>query len=351
MSRLRAASRGRTARALVQRLRAVPGVIQVAPKVENQTMVITAQGAQGAIVRGVSPKTLAETPLVAKHMTDGGLDGFGRGEYGGDTIVMGARLADILGVKVGDQVTLMSPSSSTPFGSTYQQKPYVIGGLFSVGMAEYDQAFVFMPLDQAQLFFGKEGAWDEIDVNVKDPDHLDDIKARVAMAAGRGVRVSDWRDANRTYFGALQVEHVAMLLILGFIVLIAALNIISGLIMLVKNKTRDVAILRTIGAGQGAVMRIFFMAGKLDRRRRDPARGYHRGAFLHLHRADPARARMVVPAPSCSPPTSISSTISRRRCSGGGVLDRAVLDRLLVPGDSGAGVAGVADRSGGGAPL
>jgi lipoprotein-releasing system permease protein len=247
--------------AMVQRIRAVPGVVQVAPKVEDETLIAAGPDRQGAIVRGISPQTLRDTPLVAKHLVDGSLDNFGRGDYGGDTIIMGARLADYLGVKAGDKVALASLSSATPFGFAPQQKAYVVGGLFSVGMDEYDRAFVFMPLAQAQLFFGKEGKWDEVDVNVKDPDRLDEIKRQVALAAGQGAYVTDWRDANRTFFGALQVEHVAMLLILGFIVLIAALNIISGLIMLVKNKTRDVAILRTIGAGQGAVMRIFFMAG------------------------------------------------------------------------------------------
>jgi lipoprotein-releasing system permease protein len=249
--------------AIVRRLQAIPGVVQVAPRVEAQTLIVSDRNpqGQGAIVRGVTPQTLRETPLVAQHIGDGSLDGFGRGDYGGDTIVMGGRLADVLGVRAGDQVTLTAPSSSTPFGAAPQQKNYTVGGLFNIGMAEYDQVFVFMPIEQAQLFFGKEGHWDQIDVNVKDPDHLDEIKRQVAIAVGPRAEVTDWRDANRTYFGALQVEHVAMRLILGFIVLIAALNIISGLIMLVKNKTRDVAILRTIGAGQGAVLRIFFMAG------------------------------------------------------------------------------------------
>jgi lipoprotein-releasing system permease protein len=246
--------------ALLARLRRIPGVVQVAPKVETQTLVLANGDTQGAIVRGVTPETLRDTPLVAKHIPQGSMADFGKGEYGGDTILMGARLADSLGLRAGDQVTLMSPSSSTPFGSTYQQKPYVVGGLFSVGMAEFDQAYIYMPLDQAQLFFGKEGVWDEVDVNVKDPDHLDRIKAEVEKVVGRGM-VTDWRDRNRSFFNALQVEHVAMRLILMLIVAIAALNIISGLIMLVKNKGRDVAILRTMGASQGAIMRIFFVAG------------------------------------------------------------------------------------------
>jgi lipoprotein-releasing system permease protein len=247
--------------ALLARLRKIPGVVQVAPKVENQTLVLANGDTQGAIVRGVTPQTLRDTQLVAKHIVQGSMAGFGKGEYGGDTVLMGARLADTLGVRAGDEVTLMSPSSSTPFGSTYQQKTYVVGGLFSVGMAEFDLAYIYMPLDQAQIFFGKEGVWDEVDVNVVDPDNLDRIKAEVAQVVGRGGMVTDWRDRNRSFFNALQVEHVVMRLILMFIVAIAALNIISGLIMLVKNKGRDVAILRTMGASQGAIMRVFFVAG------------------------------------------------------------------------------------------
>lgn len=247
---------------LVRRLAAIPGVKQVVPKVESQTLILSGRQNQGAIVRGVTPEGLRKTPLVADHLLNGAtLDRFGKGDYGGDVIYMGARLAEELDVQAGDQVTLISPSSSTPFGSTYQQKTYLVGGLFNVGMAEFDMAYVFMPLQQAQLFFGKEGAWDEIDIDVVDPDHLDKIRAQVAELAGKTAMVSDWRDRNRTFFGALQVEHAAMLLILGFIVLIAALNVISGLIMLVKNKGRDVAILRTIGASQGAIMRVFFIAG------------------------------------------------------------------------------------------
>ena len=247
--------------ALLARLRKIPGVVQVAPKVETQTLVVANGDTQGAIVRGVRPETLRDTPIVAKHIVQGSMADFGKGEYGGDTILMGARLADTLGVRPGDQITLISPSSSTPFGSTYQQKSFVVGGLFSVGMAEFDLAYLYMPLDQAQLFFGKEGVWDEVDVNVVDPDRLDRIKAEVERVVGRGGMVTDWRDRNRSFFNALQVEHVVMRLILMFIVAIAALNIISGLIMLVKNKGKDVAILRTMGASQSAIMRIFFVAG------------------------------------------------------------------------------------------
>jgi lipoprotein-releasing system permease protein len=136
-----------------------------------------------------------------------------------------------------------------------------VGGIFSVGMSEYDQSFVYMPLAQAQLFFGRGTAVDFIEVKLKDPDKAPALKPALAAAAGPGAVITDWTERNRAYFGALQVERSVMRMIFLFIVALAALNIISGLVMLVKNKGRDIAILRTVGAGQGAILRIFFMIG------------------------------------------------------------------------------------------
>jgi lipoprotein-releasing system permease protein len=136
-----------------------------------------------------------------------------------------------------------------------------VGGIFSVGMSEYDQGFIYMPLSQAQLFFGRGAGVDFIEVRLTDPDKAPDMKAALAAAAGPGAVVTDWTERNSAYFGALKVEHNVMRMIFMFIVALAALNIISGLVMLVKNKARDIAILRTMGAGRGAILRIFFMAG------------------------------------------------------------------------------------------
>jgi lipoprotein-releasing system permease protein len=143
------------------------------------------------------------------------------------------------------------------------RKTYTVGGLFSVGMSEYDQAFVYMPLAQAQLFFGRDQAVDFIEIRLADPDLAPRLKPALAAAGGPGAVVSDWTEKNSAYFGAIKVERTAMRIILMFVVAIAAMNIISGLIMLVKNKSRDIAILRTMGAGQGAILRVFFMAGAL----------------------------------------------------------------------------------------
>ncbi len=248
--------------AAVQRLRQTPQVIQVAPIIEAQAIALGPSQISGAIVRGISPKDLQATRMVADSITKGSLDEFGVGEYGGDTIIVGERLAQSLGVGPGDVLTLISPSAGvTAFGGTPMQKEYVVGGTFAVGMSQYDQAYIFMPFDQAQLFFGREGTADAIEVRVADPDHAARMKAAIGAAAGPAGIVTDWTQRDSSFWGALKIERVMMRLILMLLVAIAAMNIISGLVMLVKNKGRDIAILRTIGAGQGAILRIFFMAG------------------------------------------------------------------------------------------
>ena len=246
----------------VKRLRAVPGVTQVTPMVEAQAMVIGRGQISGAIVRGVSREDVKATKIVSENIKPGSLEGYGEGDYGGDIILLGQRLALSLGVGPGDAVSLISPSGSTSaFGVSAAQKDYTVGGLFAVGMSEYDQAFAYMPLEQAQLFFGKEGAVDVIEVKLTDPDRAPDMKAEIARAAGPGAVITDWTEKNQSFFNALQIERNVMRLILMFIVVIAAINIISGLIMLVKNKGRDIAILRTMGASRAGILRIFFMSG------------------------------------------------------------------------------------------
>jgi lipoprotein-releasing system permease protein len=177
-------------------------------------------------------------------------------------IVMGSRLAEQLGVAPGDSITLISPSGgATAFGGTPLQKAYTVAATFTVGMSQYDQAYIYMPLAQAQLFFGREDTADAIEIRVKDPDRAPRMKAEIAEAAGPAAMVGDWTQRDVSFWGALNVERTAMRLLLGMLIVIAALNIISGLVMLAKNKTRDIAILRTMGAGQGSVLRIFFMVG------------------------------------------------------------------------------------------
>src|SRR5207302_8645873 len=243
----------------VQRILKVPGVIQAAPVIEAQAIAMGPNQITGAVVRASRPRELMATRIVAGHITSGDLRAFGQGEYGGDGVVVGGRLAEQVGVHVGDTITLISPSGgATAFGGTPLQKSYVVGATFAAGMSQYDQAYIFMPLQQAQLFFGRENTVDAIEVRVADPDKAPQLEAAISRAAGPTALVADWTQRDTSYWGALKVERNVMRLILMLIVAIAALNIISGLTMLVKNKGRDIAILRTIGSGQGAVLRIFF---------------------------------------------------------------------------------------------
>jgi lipoprotein-releasing system permease protein len=247
---------------VVARIKAVPGVIQVTPMVEAEALVQGRQQTSGAVVRGVSPADVRASKFISGNIKRGSLQGFGEGEYGGDLILVGDRLAASMGVEPGDSLTLTSPSaSSTAFGAAPLSKSYTVGGIFSVGMSQFDESYIYMPLSQAQLFFGRDQSVDKIEIKIDDPDHAAALRPAVARAVGPGGIVTDWRDQNQAFFGALEVERTTMRLILMLIVGIAAMNIISGLIMLVKNKGGDIAILRTMGAGRGAILRIFFMSG------------------------------------------------------------------------------------------
>lgn len=247
---------------VISRIKAAPGVIQAAPLVEAQAMVIGPNQVTGAIVRGVAPGDLRGMKLISDNIKQGSLAGYGEGEYGGEMVLIGDRMARNLGLAVGDPITLISPSGpATAFGTSTREKDYIVGGVFSVGMSQFDESYVMMPLAQAQLFFGRDAAIDYVEVKLADPDTAKEAKAQIEQAVGPGAFITDWMDKNNSYFNALQVERKVMRLILFFIVAIATLNIISGLVMLVKNKGRDIAILRTMGASQSSVLRIFIMAG------------------------------------------------------------------------------------------
>jgi lipoprotein-releasing system permease protein len=195
---------------------------------------------------------------VSSSLSEGALAHF----QGGESVIVGARLAEKLRLAPGQPITLIAPRGNvTPFGTTPRVKSYTIAGTFRIGMSEYDQSFVFMPLDEAQLYFNMDDSVNGLQVMVKNPDRIEPIANSIAAAVGLSYRIVTWQDMQSSLFGALQVERNVMALILGLIVLVAALNIISGLIMLVKDKAGDIAILRTMGASRGAVMRIFFIAG------------------------------------------------------------------------------------------
>jgi lipoprotein-releasing system permease protein len=249
---------------LLARLRALPGVKQASPLIEAQALVLGPDQTLGAYVRGMTPADLDATKIISRNIKDGSLKGFGEGEDGGDLVVVGSRLAESLGVKVGDSISIIAPNGeATAFGSTPRRKAYTVGAIFSVGMSEYDMSFIYMPLAQAQLFFGRDASVDLVQVDLDNSDHIDQLRPEIAQASGPGGIVTDWRDRNHSFFNALQVERNVMRLILMLIVGIAVMNIISGLVMLVKNKGRDIAILRTMGASQGAVLRVFFMCGAM----------------------------------------------------------------------------------------
>jgi lipoprotein-releasing system permease protein len=246
----------------VQRILTVPGVVQAVPVVQGQVLAMSQNQITGAIVRGISARDVAGMRIIANNITHGSLASYGKGDYGGDAILLGDRLAESLGVKVGDPLTLVSPSGgATAFGAAPVQKTFTVAATFMVGMSQYDQAYIYMPLQQAQLFFGREGTVDEIEIKLANPDQVTRLKPRIAQAAGPTAIVTDWTQRDTSFWGALKVERAVMRLILMLLVAIAALNIISGLVMLVKNKGRDIAILRTMGAGQGSILRIFVMAG------------------------------------------------------------------------------------------
>ena len=243
---------------VAERVSKIDGIMLASPVVEGQALASSPFNSAGVLVRGVRGEDLARLPSIANRIKQGTLEGFDEREG----VTIGRRLADQLSLRVGDNVTLVAPrGANTPFGTTPRIKSYRIVAVFEVGMSEYDAAFVFMPLPEAQAYFNRQGDVSAIEVYTNNPDRMDRFRRLITEHAGRPIFMVDWRQRNATFFGALQVERNVMFLILTLIVLVAALNIISGLIMLVKDKGPDIAILRTIGASQGSIMRVFFITG------------------------------------------------------------------------------------------
>jgi lipoprotein-releasing system permease protein len=241
---------------LASRLSEVPGVRQVTPLVSGQVMA-TANGiASGGIVRGVRAEDLAARPTIAENFLQGSVP------LAENHVAIGSRMAYRMGIGLGDALTLISPQgTATAFGTMPRMKTYEVGAIFEVGMFEYDNSFIFMPLNAAQLYFQMEDRASELEIMVDDPDRVADYRRELAPIVGELGRVVDWQQQNAQFFTALKVERNVMFLILSLIIMVAAFNIISGMIMLVKDKGRDIAILRTMGATRGAIMRIFFLSG------------------------------------------------------------------------------------------
>ncbi|MDP6707072.1 MAG: lipoprotein-releasing ABC transporter permease subunit [Alphaproteobacteria bacterium] len=244
--------------AMAKRLSGIAGVRLAAPIVEGQVMATANNVASGAVVRGVAASDLAARSILTDNIRAGSLEGF----KGRDAVFIGARLARKLGLGPGDRISLISAQGTvTPFGSVPRHKAYRIVGTFQVGMYEYDSTFVYMPLEAAQVYFRKPGLVSGIEVFVDEPERIASYGRQILEVAGEPVRITDWQRINSHFFNALQVERNVMFLILTLIILVAAFNIISSLIMLVKDKGKQIAILRTMGATRGAIMRIFFLAG------------------------------------------------------------------------------------------
>ena len=244
--------------AVAQRISGVAGVRLAAPIVEGQALASSPFNSAGVLVRGIRADDVTKLGSVASNIKQGTLEGFDTGQG----LAIGRRLSDNLSVRAGDNITLVAPRGAvTAMGTTPRIKTYKVAAVFEIGMSEYDGAIVFMPLPEAQLYFNRAGDVTAIEVYTNNPDRMDVFRRLVSDAAQRPIFMVDWRQRNATFFNALQVERNVMFLILTLIILVAALNIISGLIMLVKDKGRDIAILRTMGATQGAVMRIFLIAG------------------------------------------------------------------------------------------
>jgi lipoprotein-releasing system permease protein len=242
---------------IAHRLRGATDVLTVTPLVTGQVMASAHGVASGALVRGIRPEDLAARETLANNLLRGSI-----AKLGPDEIAIGSRMAYRMALDLGDRLTLISPQgTATAFGTVPRVKAYEIGAIFEVGMFEYDNTLVFMPLEAAQLYFQLEGRANELEIMVADPDRVADYRREFQGLIGDAGQLVDWQQANASFFTALKVERNVMFLILSLIIMVAAFNIISGMIMLVKDKGRDIAILRTMGATRAAIMRVFFLSG------------------------------------------------------------------------------------------
>ncbi|MFN3689244.1 lipoprotein-releasing ABC transporter permease subunit [Salinarimonas sp.] len=244
-------------------LESLPGIRLALPVVEGQAFASSQLQGGGVLVRGVRGEDLERVPEIANNVVQGSLDGFARADDPeAEGVVIGARLAAQLALQAGDQITLISPrGAATPFGTAPRIKSYPVQAIYEIGMTEFDSVFVFMPLREAQAYFNRADDVNVIEVFLDNADQVGIARARIEAGIERPIFLTDWTQRNRTFFNALQVERNVMFIILTLIVIVATLNIVSGLIMLVKDKSADIAILRTMGATRGAIMRVFLITG------------------------------------------------------------------------------------------
>jgi lipoprotein-releasing system permease protein len=241
----------------VQDISEIEHIQTVIPLIENQLLITSGKSAEGAMVRGIDKADMLKKDAMAQAVSKVNMD-----DFEGDNVILGVRLARKMGVMEGDKVTLLSPNGKvTAFGTVPRMKSYQVIGLFDSGMYEYDANFVFMPLKTAQVYFGLGEAVTNIDVSLDDDKYLSVVRQALEQSLGGSAYIYDWKQSNAAFFNAIEVERNVMFIILTLIIVVAAFNIITGLIMLVKDKGRDVAVLRTMGATKGMIMRIFFMDG------------------------------------------------------------------------------------------
>ncbi len=244
---------------IVQNIRKIPTVAEASPVVEGQAMILGAHKAAGVIVRGMDPADLKARKIIAENLSAGGLENF---ESDADAIVIGSRLAEKLHVGVGGGIRLVSPDgNTTPFGTIPRMKSLQVTAIFDAGMHDYNMGYVFIPLETAQTFFKMDQAISSIEIFFDSPDRISSKIRLIQENVDRPLRYLNWQQTNASFFEAVIVERNVMFIILTLIILIAAFNVISGMIMLVKDKTRDIGILRTMGLERSAIMRIFFLTG------------------------------------------------------------------------------------------
>jgi lipoprotein-releasing system permease protein len=243
--------------ALDKRIRAVPDIVAARPQVEGQVLASTDYGSTGVLVRGMRAADIAAQPMLANAIDPKAL-----ADFTDDSVMVGVRLANRLGVAPGGKITLVSPNgNATAFGTMPRIKSYRVAGVFDLGMYQYDNNMILMPLGAAQLFFNTGSGVSSVEIFARDPDNLNAARAALGAIVGPSARIVDWRRTQASYINAIEIERNVMFLILTLIILVAAFNIISGMIMMVKDKGRDIAILRTMGATRGMILRIFILSG------------------------------------------------------------------------------------------
>ncbi|NBX65702.1 MAG: lipoprotein-releasing ABC transporter permease subunit [Proteobacteria bacterium] len=235
----------------------VPGVTAVFPMVERQALMTVNGRSLGVMVRGLSATSFSKKPVLSDGIREGSLARFEE-----DSAALGVEMARRLDLKIGDKVVLVGPQGKpTPFGTMPRSRSFTVAVIFDVEMYEYNSNFVFIPLEAAQGFFGTGSGVDALEIFTNDMTRTDGTGEAIAEVVGEGYKIIDWKSSNQSFFNALQVERNVMFLILTMIILVAAFNIISSMIMLVKDKGRDIAILRTMGAPRASMLRVFILTG------------------------------------------------------------------------------------------